>query len=473
MKNSTESYQNIYKLDDIDSDVWFSGDASSEDIDTTLSTPKILINYNVKRFRKNWLDLKGDEEESLYVDIYVGGAEKLAGDSVSANNSKKITLEDENVFKPYYISLPPKMKGRWARINISGEGVDWSLNEFIFHYLPSSIRNISVFEAADNVVEVRLASTTGLTNAQCCTFYRNNLFVGTYGPGTVYIKKYEVGLGGSLTLKASATIASGIHVSSLKATANYLYATYGGHEFAIYDHSLTLQDSASLDTTSNNAMRIAISDDENHAWISHVGAKDVYYFDISDKAAISACADALTGAEYFELIYHNNYLIASDYSGNWIRVYDVSSPATVPYSTVKQVTTQDITRMVLGSDVNKVFYAGATSTNGPGIIDISTITAPTVSINDDAGNFFGREIARKENYLFVLDADSDIVRVVDMSTSYNALASESSLSTTIGDYNGTPNQIGSEADLAYNGENLLAYCSIASNLIYVFKIYGV
>jgi len=473
-KNPTETYKHIYRLDDPDVSVWYSGDSTTKDIDTEWESGWILYDYFVKHYRKLWMSFSGDSDEILYITIGTSGGEYSSEDNALYSYPTSVVLEGTDYIKDYYISLPTEIQGKWLKISITGEGVDWRFHRYELHYWEKPYRNISISSAVQDTVTVRLANTTSVTNPQTSCFYGSYLFVGFLRTvSDCYIRKYLVNLDGSLTLLATATITDGLGISQIKVTANYVYVAYGGHYFAILDHDLNLQDSVILGTSSSCALRMAISDDENHAWVSHNTAQDVYYFDISDKAAISASVDALTSGIYFELMYTNNYLIVSYLTTNKIGVYDVSAPATVPYSATKEIATKYISRMVLGSDVNKIFYAGTASTNGPGIIDISTLASPSVTINDDDGNFFGREIARKGQYLFVLHADSDVVRVIDMGAGYDSLTSESSLSTVIGDYTANVGSWNSESELAFDGHNLLAYCSIESDLIYVFRIYGV
>jgi hypothetical protein len=143
MRNPNEPFQNIYKLEDKDSDSWFAGEGVGLSIRTEIETPYLLYNYAVKHFRKNWVGISGDSGEELLAAITVGGGAKLSSDSISSTHSKTLYTYGD-VAKPNYISLPRKMVGLWAKINISGDGVDWALNDYIFHYWNKSIRNISV-----------------------------------------------------------------------------------------------------------------------------------------------------------------------------------------------------------------------------------------------------------------------------------------------------------------------------------------
>lgn len=471
-KNPNETYRNLYELDVRNVGQWYYGDTTPVDINTEIRTGYIGYNNIVKKYRKLFLSARGDEDAILYWDMSVGGSEGLSSDNVNESYSDRFALNEDS--KYIYFSLPDRIMGKYFQLTISGFGAKWSFDGYKFELWEheQTTTTVELPEGTEEVI-VKLAFTISLTNPQSCCFYGDYLFVGTYG-SIFYLKKYKVDSDGNLTLLKSITFSGlGMGIHQIKATENYLYVAYAGHRFAIYDHDLVLQDNVTFGTTSNCAMRIAISDDENHAWVSHTQAQKVFYLNIADKTNISASVDALTGINYYEVLYYSNYLFVSNLTATWLRVYDVSNPASVPYTLKKQITTKYIGRMVLGNDVDRIFYGGTVATNGPGIINIVDPTNPSVIVNDDGSSKFGRYIARKDKYLFVLDANTDKVMVIDMGGGYNGLTLESTLSTPIGDYNGTLDQVQNEEGLAFDGNNLLAYCSIISDIIYVFKIFGI
>jgi len=473
MKNANESYRNIYKLDDRDSDEWFSGDATAVDIDTELETPYLLDSYIVKQFRKNWIIAKGDEDEVIYVDIMVHGAEKYATDYVTASHTKALNLGGETIAKARFISLPRKMQGKRVKINIAATATDWSFAGYIFHFWEKSIRNTAALRATDNLVYVRHINTVVSEEAYNEDYHNNNLYVCTAARAAdsyPHYEKYSIGFDGTLTLDTDRQcwqIGLGKSIYQIQVTNDYIYLACSDG-LAIYgsDHSYK----GKTAQTGDHLGGLVISEDELHAWGCNAYStnKKLYYYDLSDKTAPTQ-ADAATAYKYTQLAYdsRNGYLYVLEESNGYLRIYDVSTPSGTPYDLVASLDLSEtgiFYSLLLHKESNTLYYGGA---NYNGVIDISDPTSPSVVSESNSSSLPTFFLAQKERYLFGLDPGAAKVVVGD-TVDYRSLEAESNLSYALGSQHPRKNF------LIDSSRNLLFYASRdGTGTIEVFKIYGI
>lgn len=139
--------KNIYKLDDSSVDVWYSGDTITKDIDTEWESGWILYSHIVKYFRKARFSITGDDGESLSLSITTSGGELNSSNDATGTFTDTIYLHGTTYIKPYLFSLPTTIQGKWVKIEITGDGVDWKFHDYEIEYKEKGRRNLATSDA--------------------------------------------------------------------------------------------------------------------------------------------------------------------------------------------------------------------------------------------------------------------------------------------------------------------------------------
>lgn len=283
------------------------------------------------------------------------------------------------------------------------------------------------------------------------------LFVGCIGVSDK-LQKFTVASNGTLTESASVNTSEAFY--DIVVTDNYIYAGKAGR-FKIYDYDL-VEIGSVVPPTSTGNHRIFVSSNENHAWSVDPWQNKVYYFNISDKTAPTSVL-AVSSIDGYSVVYFDNkiYVIDRDEGTDpKLKVYDASTPSSVPYSLLAtlDLTDTDPQEMILDNERAILYITGHNTYTS--VIDISDTDSPVEITVDNTAAVVGKFAVRNGLWLFLHDSTDDKIYVVDTINHY-CLEAYSSLALT------ATTNIG----LAHDGDNLLAWVDRGEDKLYTMNIY--
>ena len=279
------------------------------------------------------------------------------------------------------------------------------------------------------------------------------LFVGSIHLGNRKLQKYSVDSDGNLTfIKKTATTWS---FYDLYATADYIYCGNATHRFQIYDYDLNLISETNTGNTGGN-IRICVSDNELHAWTADPWYNKVCYLDISDKA-VPVSYDAVTNIDAYNVVYFDNKIFVVDDAVEKLKVYDASTPNSVPYNLIKELdlSSTNLKEIYLDSERAILYISGSALE----IIDISDTSNPVITAYSDTVGECGYPVVKEDRFLYMHKAGSNKINVVNSINHYLIKAySDYDAVTTTG------------KELVWNGDNVLAYCDKGTDKVYTITI---
>lgn len=298
-----------------------------------------------------------------------------------------------------------------------------------------------------------------------CCFAPNGktLFVGHWG--TNYpIYKFDIAVNGSLTLNTSANTSE--EIWRMKCTDDYLYVTKEGGVFAIYDHDLTLQDSIDCTVDTKDLMYLAVTSDENYAWvITNPEASDdnVYLITMTDKTDISVTTE-ITGFTASVLVVNGDYLYVGDWDNSTLKTYDISTPTS---PSLVDTLTLDISypRTSCFDEDRAIIYmatGGAAPNTNIAVIDISDADAPALASTDTShyGNLQRSDLFLFASYPGYPSAGKTTMYVMDTINHYK-----------LSEYNSVLLSTASFNSFDYNGDNVIAVLDGDNDKVYTYTIW--
>lgn len=253
-KNATETYRNLYYLDDSSVSVYYSGDTTATPMYTEWETGYLLYSHVVKQFRKLWVSITGDDDAELTMEAEVKGAERNSDDSASHVQPINLMLRDE--LKSEYAGFSPWLQGKYIKFKFYAYGVDWKLHDFEIGWRDCMRRNIAkphisvypeyvyyieydsdasynytihTLKIADALTLAQTTTVTATYDIEAISVYNNYLYAVVSDGSDAYLYIYLIGSAGTLTLQnTGGTLYSTDHrYLGVEAMAGYVFASAG------------------------------------------------------------------------------------------------------------------------------------------------------------------------------------------------------------------------------------------------------
>lgn len=360
-KNSNETYQNIYYLDDDSVDDWYNGDTATIPIYTEWKTGYLLYSHIIKQFRKLWISMTGDKDVYFTVEATVAGAERYSDDDASYTQTMIFRLKKDTI-KSEYMSFSPWMQGKYVQLKFYASGVDWKLHDFELGWRDTMRRHIAIpseeteydflfYINQDDFDKIEVLDISDPTNPVSADTHINP-------DRTGFDEDWK----------------------GLDAQHGYLTAVDRGGYLWVFsigsDGILTETGHIDLDWTGQNIRMPCVQDITGHYVfvVGLEGATDnnaLYVVDISDKTdPVLVNTSSLGPKDTKHMTIMKNLLIIEDAQADYIRVFNIQNPAN-PTQLYTIDTTIASWRLATSSNSNLLGYVDAES---DGSIHVKTCT---------------------------------------------------------------------------------------------------